>query len=103
MVIVADGVAARVATSSVCSSAHVIIPTLFCFEMAAKNSKDSIKRTGELLLSGWKLLNSACPVCNTALLSKGENLRCPMCDLPVVTEANQVDSGTLYILYGLLA
>jgi tRNA(Ile2) C34 agmatinyltransferase TiaS len=58
--------------------------------MASKKSNDSIKRTGELLLSGWKLLNSSCPMCNTALMSKGENLRCPMCDLAVVKEADQV-------------
>lgn len=55
----------------------------------SKNNNDSIKRTGELLLSGWKMLNKACPICNTALLSKGDNLRCPTCDCAVVTEANQ--------------
>lgn len=55
----------------------------------SKSNNDSIKRTGELLLSGWKMLNKSCPICNTALLSKGENLRCPTCDCAVVTEANQ--------------
>uniref|UniRef100_A0A7S3M3I0 Uncharacterized protein n=1 Tax=Spumella elongata TaxID=89044 RepID=A0A7S3M3I0_9STRA len=56
--------------------------------MSAKNN-ESIKRTGDMLLSGWKLLNSACPICNTALLSKGELLRCPTCDLAVVKESDQ--------------
>ncbi len=56
--------------------------------MSAKNN-ESIKRTGDMLLSGWKLLNSACPICNTALLSKNELLRCPTCDLAVVKEADQ--------------
>ena len=44
----------------------------------------AIKRTGELMLSSWKLLSIMCPICHSALLSKGENMRCPGCDLPVV-------------------
>ena len=67
--------------------------------MTSKNPKDSIKRTGELLLSGWKLLNTMCPICNTALLSKKDNLRCPMCDLPIVTEANQVRKPFSFVYY----
>lgn len=50
-------------------------------------ANESIKRTGDLLLSGWRLLNAGCPICNTALLSKGEMLRCPSCDMAVVKES----------------
>lgn len=63
--------------------------TATAFSNMSKNNNDSIKRTGELLLSGWKMLSKSCPICNTALLSKGENLRCPTCDCAVVTEASQ--------------
>lgn len=52
----------------------------------------AIKRTGELMLSGWRLLGILCPICNTALLSKADNIRCPGCDLPVTTEAQQIGS-----------
>lgn len=46
-----------------------------------------MKRTGDMLLSGWKLLNSSCPVCNSAIMSKAGRLHCPGCDVPVMKEA----------------
>ena len=46
-----------------------------------------MKRTGDMLLGGWKLLNMSCPVCNTALMSKAGRFHCPGCDVPVMTEA----------------
>ena len=58
-------------------------------------SSQTIKRTGELLLSGWKMLNMACPICKTPLMSKGELMRCPHCDLPVVTELPEAEKAFL--------
>eukprot|EP01036_Dinobryon_divergens_P024321 gene24321-32758_t len=58
----------------------------------------AIQRAGQLLLQGWKMLATACPICATALMSKvvmkGDNLeeevavhlRCPSCDLPIKRE-----------------
>lgn len=43
------------------------------------------------MLSGWKLLAVSCPICNTALLSKGEQTRCPCCDLPVLLEKDALE------------
>lgn len=54
------------------------------------NSNDVINRTGQLLLNGWKLLAISCPVCNTALLSsRGGEMQCPGCNLPVVLESKE--------------
>jgi len=57
-------------------------------------ANESIKRTGDLLLSGWRLLNAGCPICNTALLSKGDLLRCPSCDMAVVKESEHNKMAT---------
>ena len=43
----------------------------------------AIKRTGEMMLQGWKMLATACPICHTALMSKSGIIRCPSCDVPV--------------------
>ena len=50
------------------------------------NRTDSIKRTSDFLLKGWRLLNTNCPICNTALLSHGDKLFCPGCNLDVLVE-----------------
>lgn len=55
----------------------------------ADQRKESIKRSGALLLAGWKMLASTCPVCSNALFSKGDEMRCAYCDLPVrIASAN---------------
>lgn len=60
------------------------------------NRNDAIERTGQLMLSGWKLLATPCPICHTALLSKSDAIRCPGCDLPVMKEgANQTVSDAV--------
>ena len=51
------------------------------------NKDDAIKRSGEMLLGGWKMLNTSCPVCHTAIMSKAGRFHCPGCDAPVMTEA----------------
>jgi uncharacterized Zn finger protein (UPF0148 family) len=56
--------------------------------MSAVDSSRSagIKRTGDLMLTGWKMLATICPICNFALLSKGGHTQCAMCNMPVLTE-----------------
>ena len=49
---------------------------------------EAIKRAGDMLLSGWKLLSASCPICFSALLSKNSLMRCPSCDLPVMSEGS---------------
>jgi uncharacterized Zn finger protein (UPF0148 family) len=73
--------------SFVSSHSWSLLSTDILSSKMSKNTNDTIKRMSDLLLVGWKLLNTSCPVCHTALLSKGGNLRCPACDLPVVTQA----------------
>eukprot|EP01038_Epipyxis_sp_PR26KG_P008006 gene8006-10850_t len=50
------------------------------------NRNDSIKRSGQMLLSGWRMLATTCPICMTALLSKVDKYHCPGCDMPVMFE-----------------
>lgn len=47
---------------------------------------DTIKRTSGLLLSGWRMLASVCPICHSPLLSKDGNMLCPGCNVPVRME-----------------
>ena len=49
-------------------------------------TKETIKRTSDLLLSGWKMLSNHCPICSSPLLSKDNAMRCPGCNVPVVME-----------------
>lgn len=51
------------------------------------DKKEAIKRTGEMMLQGWKLLATCCPICHNALLSKAEQMMCAGCNLPVVVES----------------
>lgn len=50
--------------------------------------EDAIKRTGQMLLAGWKMLGISCPQCNAVLLAKDEVMKCPQCNLPVVMQDN---------------
>ena len=61
-------------------------------EKTDSSKKATIDRIGGLLTSGWKLLNDSCPLCHTSLLSKGIELRCPRCDLPVIIESIQEEN-----------
>lgn len=51
---------------------------------AEEKRKGGVKRTGEMMLAGWKLLQTTCPICIFPLMSKGEDMRCPCCDMPVM-------------------
>lgn len=52
------------------------------------SERDAARRGGDLLLSGWKMLATCCPVCHMALFSKGDEMRCTRCDLPVRLQAS---------------
>jgi len=56
--------------------------------MQSSDKETTVKRVGGLLLEGWKLLNMTCPICNNALMSKGNSCLCPHCNLPVVKESD---------------
>ena len=58
-------------------------------------TKETIKRTSDLLLSGWKMLSNHCPICSSPLLSKDNTMRCPGCNVPVVME-NEANTNTNY-------
>ncbi|KAJ1407857.1 hypothetical protein B484DRAFT_436389 [Ochromonadaceae sp. CCMP2298] len=60
---------------------------------ARRDPTEAIQRTGTLLLSGWRMLSTLCPVCNCALMQKGSHMRCPGCDLAVVREGDQGQPG----------
>lgn len=49
--------------------------------------KETISRTGKMMLEGWRLLAQVCPICNSPLMSKQDKLHCPGCDMPVRYES----------------
>lgn len=53
----------------------------------SSSKENTIKRSGDMLLGGWKMLNMTCPICNTAIMSKAGRMHCPGCDVPVMTQA----------------
>lgn len=53
-------------------------------------TNEAIKRTSEMLLSGWKMLMTSCPLCHTALMEKQNSKFCPKCNLPVVVSRDEI-------------
>lgn len=51
--------------------------------MNQKQKKESIERMGSMMLQGWRMLAECCPICTSPLMSKGDNMRCPGCDMPI--------------------
>lgn len=45
-----------------------------------------------MMLSGWKMLATHCPICYSALLAKDKLMQCASCNVPVMTQ-EQYDSG----------
>jgi uncharacterized Zn finger protein (UPF0148 family) len=39
-----------------------------------------------MMLGGWKMLATHCPICNSALLQKELKVQCASCNMPVMTE-----------------
>ena len=39
-----------------------------------------------MMLSGWRMLATHCPICNSALLQKELKVQCASCNMPVMTE-----------------
>jgi uncharacterized Zn finger protein (UPF0148 family) len=56
------------------------------------SNNKTIQKTGELLLSGWKMLAIHCPICNAPIMSKAEAMKCPGCDMPVQMERTSSNS-----------
>lgn len=52
------------------------------------SNKQDILKMGNMLLEGWTMLSEGCPICATAVMSKNGNMRCPKCDLPIISESN---------------
>ena len=52
------------------------------------SNKAAIERTGKYLISGWSMMSTLCPICNSALLhlKRTGEIHCPGCDMPVVSE-----------------
>jgi uncharacterized Zn finger protein (UPF0148 family) len=56
--------------------------------MSKKNDREAIERTGQLMLSGWKMLAISCPQCHAAILqSRSGEMLCPSCNLPIIEES----------------
>ena len=53
----------------------------------------AIKRTGELMLTGYKMLSTMCPICTSVLLQKGNQCHCPGCNMDVMFEQEARESG----------
>ena len=51
-------------------------------------TQNTTYRTGELMLSGWTLLATHCPICNSALLRKQNQTKCAFCNMPVLMESD---------------
>jgi uncharacterized Zn finger protein (UPF0148 family) len=64
--------------------------------MPSNKKMDGIKRTSDMMVSGWKMLSQHCPVCSSPLMSKGITLRCPGCDMPVVKESDMAATNNKY-------
>jgi uncharacterized Zn finger protein (UPF0148 family) len=60
--------------------------------MRGKLMRDLINYIGDMMLSGWKMLATHCPICYSALLAKEERKFCASCNVPVMTQ-EQYDSG----------
>ena len=53
----------------------------------------AMKRSSELLVKGWKLLNSHCPICHSALMQYASTTHCPGCNLDLVLERDVKGKG----------
>lgn len=53
-------------------------------------NNDNIKKMADLLRSGNKMLNMACPVCNNPIFQNSEGLTfCPTCDRKIIIVDNK--------------
>jgi uncharacterized Zn finger protein (UPF0148 family) len=59
---------------------------------ASTDRSAGLKRSGEMMLSGWRMLADHCTICKFPLMGKGGDLRCPGCDMKVVYDEGQSNS-----------
>ena len=62
------------------------------------SNKAAIERTGKYLVSGWSMMSTLCPICNTALMhsKKTDEIHCPGCDMPVLSEGAFSENPSKY-------
>ncbi|MEM0382081.1 MAG: Sjogren's syndrome/scleroderma autoantigen 1 family protein [Nitrososphaerota archaeon] len=61
--------------------------------MVALHKDDVVRRMSEVLKAGGKMLSQTCPVCGNPLFEIKGEMRCVVCDKPVVVIRDQVESG----------
>ncbi|MEM4404433.1 MAG: Sjogren's syndrome/scleroderma autoantigen 1 family protein [Nitrososphaerota archaeon] len=59
----------------------------------ALHKDDVVRRMSEVLKAGGKMLSQTCPVCGNPLFEIKGEMRCVVCDKPVVVIRDQVESG----------
>lgn len=52
----------------------------------------AIRRTGQLMLQGWTLTSSHCAICHAVVVSKGSQMQCPQCELPIRIESAETSN-----------
>lgn len=57
------------------------------------NQGDPIKKMADALRRGAKMLTEVCPVCNSPLFDVKGEMRCVVCDKPVVVVRDEEDIG----------
>jgi len=61
--------------------------------VVALHKDDVVRRMSEVLKAGGKMLSQTCPVCGNPLFEIKGEMRCVVCDKPVVVIRDQVESG----------
>jgi uncharacterized Zn finger protein (UPF0148 family) len=59
--------------------------------MNQKQTVDLIKQNGSLLLDGWKMISSVCPICASPLFTKENTCICTSCNAPVIAESESTN------------
>lgn len=65
-----------------------LTPSSVKLHMEKVKRDEAMKRSGDMLLSGWRMLGISCPICNTAIMEKGGSMKCPSCNLPILHEGD---------------
>lgn len=61
--------------------------------MVTLSREDAVKRMSEALKAGGKMLSYTCPACGNPLFEVRGEMRCVVCDKPVVLVRDQAESG----------
>lgn len=69
--------------------------------ISGRSSQEGIKRTGDMMLTGWKMLSRSCPICTFPLMGKDTKLHCPGCNIPVIMDESEISTNSQYYAGGL--